>query len=73
MRVDRRVYDFIATNTKERIAQQFRKYTTAFFDALSEDTLAYIARVCTLEVFQADDVIFKTGDPSDRFFMIADG
>lgn len=73
MQVDSVVHKYVASKTKDTIARQFRKYSKSFFDALSDEILDEVSKVSKVEVFQAGDCIFKEGDESDRFFMIADG
>ena len=45
----------------------------ALFKGLSPQYLALLTEAAMLKVFAADEVIFREGDPANRFYLILDG
>jgi len=43
------------------------------FHGLTEEQLAYVARICTVVHYAADEVIFGTGTPGDALHIVLDG
>jgi len=58
---------------RERIVNTFSQYHIPFFQAIPRSSFHQLAMECKLEKYDADEIIFKEGEPGDRFYIISFG
>merc|ERR1719223_767726 len=73
LQVEADLQESFAQVVKDRTAQKFKKFKIPFFQSLPEAKYNELGKDCTLERYEAGDVIFNEGDPGDAFYITVHG
>ncbi|CEO98854.1 unnamed protein product (mitochondrion) [Plasmodiophora brassicae] len=57
----------------ERVAQQFRRYQTPFFESMSNASLVKLASTAKIRIYEPGALVCAEGDAGHEFFLIVHG